>query len=85
MRAEARVVLDKMSLRVTGVREPAISEATSVLLGELLRFRRFERYYFELKYDWKKLDYIVDVLERVHPLLSADLDGFCAFMAALDE
>jgi hypothetical protein len=77
-------LLDKMCLRITGIREAAISRETVALLRELLRFRHFERYYFELEYDWKKLDYVVDVLERVHPLLLRDLDGFGAFLRLLD-
>jgi hypothetical protein len=77
-------LVDKMCLRITGIREAAVSEETATLLRELLRFRHFERYYFELEYDWKKLDYVIDVLERVHPLVLRDLDGFGAFLRRLD-
>ena len=41
-------LLEKMLLRIDGVRDAVISEETAQSLGELMRFRHFRRYYFGL-------------------------------------
>jgi hypothetical protein len=76
-------LLDKMTLRVSGVREQVISEGTAALLNELMRFRHFKRYYLELDFDWAKLDYLLDVYERLLPVLDRDLEGFKSFLVRL--
>lgn len=78
-------LLDKMSLRVTGVREAVVSEETRKLLDELRRFRHFRRYYFEMDYDPSKLDYLTGVHRRVMPLVRRDFARFLEFLAALRE
>ena len=54
-------LLEKMTLHIEGVRDPVLGEKTAKQLGELMRFRHFRRYYFELEYDWDKLDYLQKV------------------------
>ncbi len=76
-------LLDKMALHITSVRERVIEEDTKDLLIELLRFRHFTRYYYELDYDWHKLDYLLGVYERARPLLERDLAVFKKFLAHL--
>jgi hypothetical protein len=76
-------LLDKMTLRVGGVREQVIREQTAALLNELLRFRHFKRYYLELDFDWAKLDYLLDVYDRVLPALDHDLGEFKSFLVRL--
>jgi len=76
-------LLDKMTLRVSGVREQVIREQTAALLNELMRFRHFKRYYLELDFDWAKLEYLLDVYERVLPLLDRDLQEFKSFLVRL--
>lgn len=76
-------LLDKMTLRVSGVREQVIREQTAALLNELMRFRHFKRYYLELDFDWAKLDYLLDVYERLLPLLDHDLQEFKSFLVRL--
>jgi hypothetical protein len=76
-------LLDKMTLELQGVRERVISEPTARLLGELLRFRHFKRYYFEFDYDWDRLEYIQKKYEQLQPLLKADLALFVAFLRRL--
>jgi hypothetical protein len=56
-------LLDRMTLRVPGLREPVIDEGTKRDLAELLRFRHFKRYYFEFEYDWERLDFLVGKLK----------------------
>lgn len=73
-------LLDKMNLRIEGIREQVISAETHRLLSELMRFRHFKRYYFELDYDWKKLDYLLDVYERLQPKVLQEIDSFSRFL-----
>ena len=56
-------LLGKMALHIEGVRDRVITEATYKDLTELLQFRHFKRYYFELEYDWGKLDFLTGKLE----------------------
>jgi hypothetical protein len=48
-----------------------------------MRFRHFKRYYLELDFDWAKLDYLLDVYERLLPVLDRDLEGFKSFLVRL--
>jgi hypothetical protein len=76
-------LLEKMTLHIEGVRNPVVSDETARNLGELLKFRHFRRYYFELEYDWDKLDYLQKVFNRVTEHLPSDLDSFRSFLRQL--
>jgi len=76
-------LLDKMMLHISGVREAVLSEECGRLLYELLRFRHFKRYYYELDFDWLKLDYLLSVYERARPLIQRDLLVFSDFLGRL--
>lgn len=76
-------LLEKMSLRIEGVREPVLREETQRLLGELLKFRHFTRYYYDISYDWDRLDYVARKYAQARPLLHEDLDRFESFLQAL--
>jgi hypothetical protein len=76
-------LLNKMVLSIPRTREPVISEESARLLQELLRFRHFKRYYYELDYDWLKLDYLLTVYERARPLVQRDLLAFSDFLTRL--
>lgn len=78
-------LLEKMTLEIEGVRVAAVSEAAFSPLFELLKFRHFKRYYFELEYDWDRLDFLVIKLRQVHPLVMRDLARFLRFMSAMDQ
>ena len=69
-----------MTLHIDGVREPVIADETQRLLHELRRFRHCKRYYYEMDYDWARLDYLCDVYRRVIPLVRRDLDRFRGFL-----
>ena len=73
-------LLRKMALKINGIREAAISDKTFSILSELLRFRHFKRYYFELEYDWDRLDYMIKKLEQVRPIVEDDLQFFLSFL-----
>ena len=74
-----------MNLRIEGIREQVISAETHCLLSELMRFRHFKRYYFELDYDWKKLDYLLDVYERLQLKVVQEIDTFSEFLKKMIE
>ncbi len=76
-------LLDKMMLHVPDVRERVLSDECGRLLQELLRFRHFKRYYYELDFDWLKLDYLLSVYERAKPLVQRDLLAFSDFLGRL--
>ena len=78
-------LLQKMTLEIEGVRTAAVSEEAFPPLFELLKFRHFKRYYFELEYDWDRLDFLVTKLRQVHPLVTRDLERFVRFASALDQ
>ena len=78
-------LLQKMTLEIEGVRVAAVSEEAFSPLFELLKFRHFKRYYFELEYDWDRLDFLLAKLRQVHPLVARDLERFVRFASALDR
>lgn len=80
-----RNLLENMRLRIEGVRERAISEETYPLLVEFLKFRHFKRYYFDIEYDWDKLDYLRKKFEDLVPLIRRDIDCFQGFLDRLLE
>ena len=78
-------LLQKMTLEIKGVRVAAVSEAAFPPLLQLLQFRHFKRTYFELEYDWDRLDFLVGKLRQAQPLVTRDLQRFGRFMSALDQ
>ena len=78
-------LLQKMTLEIEGLRTAALSEEAFSPLFDLLKFRRFKRYYFELEYDWERLDFLVAKLRHVHPLVIRDLERFVRYLHALDS
>jgi HepT-like protein len=76
-------LLDKMVLQIDGVRDAVISEQSFSELLELMRFRHFKRYYFELKYDWDKLDFLIKKLESQFVKIPDELKKFNLFLDKL--
>ena len=76
-------LLEKMTLHLEGMRNRVIGETTAKDLGELMKFRHFRRYYFELDYDWDKLEYLQKVFKRVINQLPSDLASFRTFLQQL--
>ena len=76
-------LLEKMTLRIEGTRDAVISDSTAAALSELMKFRHFRRYYFELEYDWDKLDYLQKVYARVRAVIPDELAAFQVFLHAL--
>lgn len=78
-----RDLLETMQLDLEGIRVAAVSKQNLPRLLELLKFRHFKRYYFQVDYDWRKLEYLRQVLEEAHPLVERDLSRFDAFLHRL--
>jgi hypothetical protein len=74
-----------MTLHLEGVRSAVISDASYRDLLELMKFRHFRRYYFELDYDWAKLEFLQTVYERVHQQVPDELRAFQDFLRELAE
>lgn len=75
-------LLEKMTLTIEGVRTAVISKENFPALFELLKFRHFKRYYFDLEYDWDRLDFLLLKLHKAHPVVVRDLDRFVEFLRA---
>ena len=73
-------LLRKMTLDIEGVRPRAVASPDVPALHELLRFRHFRRNYFELAYDWDRLDFLVKKVRQLHPGLGRSLDRFERFL-----
>jgi hypothetical protein len=78
-----RDLLHKMAIAVPGVRVPILGDETQALLAELLRFRHFKRYYFDIGYDWDRLDFVGKKHARAVPLVIRDLARFREFLVQL--
>ncbi len=73
-------LLEKMTLAIPGIRPAVISSETYRALEELLRFRHFKRYYFELDFDWAKLDFLTLKYDQVYPSVLRDIESFDEFL-----
>jgi hypothetical protein len=69
-----------MTLNIPGVRVALISDTTSRALGELLPFRHFKRYYFQLEYDWDRLDFLTRKYEEAYSAILHHFEDFGDFL-----
>ncbi len=76
-------LLDKMRIEIPDIRVAIISGPSYQRLKELLRFRHFRRYYFEMEYDWDKLEFLQKKLLELEALLKQDLERFLEFLKEL--
>jgi len=76
-------LLEKMTLHIEGTRDAVIRDATAAGLRELMKFRHFRRYYFEMEYDWDKLEYLQKVFARVRTDVPSELATFQSFLGDL--
>ena len=78
-----RSLLEKMSLDIENVRPKVICDSVYQGLLELLKFRHFSRYYFELDYDWDKLRFLLKKFNNIHIQVKTDLSEFDCFLNTL--
>ncbi len=76
-------LLQKMTLDIPGIRPRVVGDPTAALLAELLKFRHFKRYYFELEYDWDRIELVQKKYAQLKPLIQADLQQFLGFLREL--
>ncbi len=73
-------LLRKMTLRIAGTREAVLSDKAYSILVELLRFGHFKRYYFEIEYDWDRLDFLMKKLDQLTPIIRQNIAAFTGFL-----
>lgn len=78
-----RSLLEKMTLEIEDVRPKIIGESVYHGLLELLKFRHFSRYYFELDYDWDKLMFLLKKFNDIHFQVRKDIAEFDDFLNTL--
>lgn len=78
-----RSLLEKMTLEIEGVRPKAIGDYVYFGLLELLKFRHFSRYYFEMDYDWDKLRFLLKKFQEIRVRIRTDLSNFDEFLKRL--
>ena len=76
-------LLEKMTLGIEDVRISAVSDENYSNILELFKFRHFKRYYFEMEFDWDRLEFLTNKLKNAHPCILEDLDRFLRFLSAL--
>ena len=76
-------LLQRMCIAVKGERVEVIRNETFSCLDEIRRFRHFNRYYYNLEYDWDKIDFLIAKMRLAHPLVTDDIGRFMAFVREL--
>ena len=72
-----------MTIQEPGVRLHVISLEARAILFEMLQFRHFSRYYYDLEYDWDRLEFLWKKFTDLQPILARDLDAFEKFLESL--
>ena len=78
-----QALLEKMCLEIEGIRPRVISDFVFSSLLELLKFRHFSRYYFDLDYDWDKLLFLIKKFNDLREPLKKDMEKFDVFLVRL--
>lgn len=78
-------LLDNMLLEIPGIRKAVISQEAYSLLRELMSFRHFKRYSFELEYDPDKMEFLEKKLKQLFPLIRDELTDYDSFLDELSE
>lgn len=78
-----QALLEKMCLEIEGVRPCVLSQDSYYCLLELVKFRHFTRYYFELNYDWDKLLFLSKKFKGLQEKLKTELSEFDDYLVKL--
>ncbi len=76
-------LLQRMRIAVKGERAEVIGDETFSCLDEIRRFRHFNRYYYNLEYDWDRIDFLIAKMRQAHPLATDDIKRFMTFVSDL--
>ena len=80
-----KALLEKMTLEIKNVRVKVVRDDVYLGLLELLKFRHFSRYYFELDYDWDKLLFLLNKFHSMRMMIQEDLANFEEYLEKLGE
>ena len=72
-----------MTLEIDGIRPRVLRDEVHLGLCEIMKFRHFSRYYFELDYDWDKLVYLLKKFNDVRVPVREDLAAFERYVEEL--
>lgn len=78
-----QALLEKMTLEIDGIRPRVIRDEVYFGLLEIMKFRHFARYYFELDYDWDKLLYLLKKFNEVREPVREDIAAFEQYVEKL--
>lgn len=78
-----KALLEKMTLEIDGIRPKVISDPVYRNLLELLKFRHFTHYYFELDYDWDKLNFLLKKFNHVKDPVKKEISTFRSVLSSL--
>ena len=73
-------LLEMMALEIEEIRQQVIRNENYATLRELMEFRDFKWYYFELDYDWDKLEFVQKKFRQAVPMVEVDLKKFDEFL-----
>ncbi|GEM_PF-990579 len=76
-------LLQRMTVGVPGVRPAVLSERLYSYLDELMRFRRFKRYYYHLEYDWTRLEHLTELAQRAAPMVTGEFSTFRSYVQSV--
>ena len=78
-----QTLLERMTLEIPETRPRVISDKVHDDLRELLKFRHFSRYYFDLDYDWDRLHYLLKKFEESKKPTRQQLHAFDTYLHQL--
>ncbi len=76
-------LLERMVVEIPGVRKALLTDKSYNLLKEIMRFRHFKRYYFEMDYDKDRIDFLEKKYKEVIPFVSQELELYITFLQEL--
>jgi len=78
-------LLDRMTLEIPAIRPRVLADETALALEEFLRFRHFKRYYFEFKYDAKRIAYLDSRFDETVESVIGELGSYTAKLRELER
>lgn len=77
-------LLERMIIEIPGMRKALLTDSSYNLLKEIMRFRHFKTYYFELEYDKDRIDFVEKKYKEVVPLVLQELELYIIFLKKLN-
>ena len=78
-------LLERMRIEIPGIRKALLTDRSYNMLKEIMRFRHFKTYYFELEYDKDRIDFIEKKYNAAVPLVLEELKLYILFLQRLKE